>query len=324
VFYPVLAGTPQRQAPGKQARAAGSSAGDETSELREVLLERKERLFRNLRELDAERAAGRIAEADYLEFKRRDEAEAARVMREIAAFDTEAKATRKKGKGAAAAAVRAQATPVAAPRKRGTIVAWVGGTALFAAVLIMTMLKAVSPRAPGGTITGTMPGGESRGDGGSAMLPRANPARLGELEQTIRRDSFDLPALLEAGHLYLAEQKLDEAAQVTIKALSLDPQSPEGHAHVAVLLMAEANSQQDPDSARQAITAALGAVNHAIQIKPDLAEGWLFKGMIMMAGLRDPQGAAQAWEQYLKVAPADADTARISAMVQAAKRAGTR
>ena len=160
--------------------------------------------------------------------------------------------------------------------------------------------------------------------GGSPMMPRANPARLAELEKTISRDSSNLKALLEAGHLYLAEQKLDQAASVTIRALQQDPETPEGHAHIAVLLFAEAQSQQDPDSAKRAMDGALDAVNHAIQTKPDLAEAWLFKGMIMMAGKRDMKAAAQAWEQYLKIAPPDADTTRIHAIVESAKRGGAR
>jgi tetratricopeptide (TPR) repeat protein len=123
--------------------------------------------------------------------------------------------------------------------------------------------------------------------------------------------------------LYLAERRLDDAAQVTIKALSLDSKSPEGFAHLAMLLFAEGSTEQDhPDSAKRAFDAAIDAADRAIRAKPDLAEAWLFKGMILMAGKQDPKGAAQAWEQYLKVAPPDADTTRIHAMVQAAKRAG--
>jgi tetratricopeptide (TPR) repeat protein len=148
------------------------------------------------------------------------------------------------------------------------------------------------------------------------MMPRANPARLAELARIIQRDSSNLPALLEAGHLYLAEQRLDEAAVVTMRALQLDPRTPEGLAHVAVLLMAEGTSHDDRDSAQAALRGALDAVDQALRLKPDLAEAWLFKGMIYMAGLRDPASAAQAWEQYLKVAPADADTARLAAMVR--------
>jgi tetratricopeptide (TPR) repeat protein len=155
------------------------------------------------------------------------------------------------------------------------------------------------------------------------MFSQADPARLAQLEKAIKRDSSNEKALLEAGHLYLAEQRLDEAARVTIRALRLDPNTAEGHAHLAVLLMAEASTQQDRDSARRAVDGALEAVNRALQINPELPEGWLFKGMILMAGRQDLKAAAQVWEQYLKIAPPGADTTRIHAMVEAASRSGS-
>ncbi|MBI4502365.1 MAG: hypothetical protein HY700_14540 [Gemmatimonadetes bacterium] len=321
VFYPVLAGS---GAPAAPRRLIDRSESNDADEQRALLIERKERLFRSLSELEAERAAGRMAEADYVDFKRRDEMEAARVLREIEAADLEAEAV-KSGKKPAA---KPKAPPVSAKRKIGTAVAWVGGTVAFAAILGITMSKAVAPRDEGGTITGSLPGGgepiAASGGGTSPMLPKADPARLAELEKVVKRDSSNVKALVEAGHLYLGEQKLDQAAQVTIKALTLDPQSAEAHAHIAVLLMAEASSHQNPDSARRSVGGALSAANRALELDPKLAEGWLFKGMIMMAGMQDLKGAAQAWEEYLKVAPPGADTMRIHALVEAAKSSGGR
>ncbi len=326
VFYPVLAGTPPGPVRG-QARSEGV-VGEEDDGLefeRGTLAARKERLLRNLQELETERAAGRLSDAVYADLKLRDESEAARVIRRLEMLAPEAKAGRPRRKKAGAS----QATsPSGTGRWIGARLARLGGTAAFAAILGISMSKAVAPRAPGGTMTGTIPGGAGDsgaavGSGaGGALLPKANGARLADLARQIKRDSTDLKALLEAGHLYLAEQRLDEAARVTMRALRVDPDAPEAYAHIGVLLMAEAMSQQDPDSAKRAIDGAMEAVNRAIQIKPDLAEGWLFKGMILMAGMRDRKGAAQAWQQYLKVAPPDADTMRIHAMVEAVRRVG--
>jgi hypothetical protein len=323
VFYPVLAGVSRKHGPRTGAPRA-SESDDETAEQLAALTETRGRLLRNIHELETERTAGRLAETDFVELRRRDEIQAARVIREIETLQAEQRAARKKGP------TRSKKTaPAPAPRRVGKTLAWVGGTAAFAVILVLTMSRSVAPRAPGGTITGTIPGSESGGAAGGAaapspMLPAANPARLAEVERLVKRDSSNLKALLEAGHLYLAERRLDEAAQVTMKALAIDAENAEAHAHVAVLLMAEANSQEDADSARRAVDAAVDAVNHAIQAQPDLAEAWLFKGMVLMAGRQDMPGAAQAWEQYLKIAPPGADTTRIHAMVQAAKRSGAR
>jgi tetratricopeptide (TPR) repeat protein len=313
VFYPVLAGT----APGKQPPSGSAQQTDQEERAR--LIEQQQRLFRNLAELEEERSAGRIAEADYQDHKRRDEAQAAGVLRQLDALRAPARASRR-GKRISAETAKQTAAP--ARRRLGTTLAWVGGIAAFAVVLGITMSKAVAPRASGGTITGSIPGGDAgpaEGAGGdSPMLPKANPARLAELERLISRDSSNVKTLLEAGHLYLAERKLDQAARVTLKALQLDSASAEGYAHIAVLLMAEASSHENPDSARRAVDGALDAVNHSLELQPGLAEGWLFKGMVLMAGKRDMKAAAAAWKQYLKVAPPGADTTRIHAIVEAA------
>jgi tetratricopeptide (TPR) repeat protein len=160
------------------------------------------------------------------------------------------------------------------------------------------------------------------GGGGSPMMPKADPARLAQVEKVLARDSNNVKALVEAGHLYLAERQLDEAARVTIKALKLDPRAAEAHAHLAVLLFAEASTQQDQDSATRALNGGLDEINRALQLKPDLPEAWLFKGMLLMAGKQDMKGAAEAWEHYLKIAPPGSDTTRIHAIVEAAKRRG--
>lgn len=307
VFSPVLAGrdTPGGRATGQPVR---KGRDDEPTALRE----RKHRLLRSLKELEAERAAGRVSESDYAALKARDQGEAARVIQQLEQVEAGFKAGHRP-------LVTTPAGPLPGRQKAARVAAWVGGIALFGGVLVFTMSRAITPRAPGGTITGTIPGGEGRPAPSSPLLPAADPARLAQLERTIRGDSSNLAALLEAGHLLLAEQRLDEAARVTMRALQVNREAPEAYAHIAVLLFAESSSHEQADSARTALEASLDAINYALKLKPDMAEAWLFKGMISMAGLRDPNAAADAWEQYLKVAPPGADTTRIAAMVRAAR-----
>ncbi len=314
VFYPALAGEDDPVAVDRkrQKRAATSPAEQDAMT---ALGERKERVFRNLRELDSERAAGRLAEAEYAEFKQRDEIEAARVLRDIAAAEGALKAGKAGRKAAKAGEVPARGG-------WGTRAAWIAGVAVFAVTLGIVMSKAIAPRTAGGTITGTIPGENQSGGqpGANGMMPNANPERLATLEREVARDSSNLKNLLEAGHLYLAAFRFNEAAQVTIKALTIDPRSAEASAHIAMLLVAEASTHESPDSAQQSYAGALQAINQAIKLDAKLPEAWLFKGMIMMQGLEDRAGAVEAWEQYLKIAPAGADTSRIAGMVRGFRR----
>ena len=287
-----------------------------------ALKERKARLLRSLRELEAERTAGRVTESDYEQLRQRDQLEAARVLQEMEALGT--------GGGGSRRGAREPVAPSAAAgsgrQRAGRALAWSGGVVAFGVVLVFTMSRAVAPRAPGGSITGTMPGDGGAGPAGggaAALLPSANPARLAELERQIAGDSSRLPQLLEAGHLYIAEQRFDEAARVTMRALELDSQAAEAFAHIGVLLFVEASSHDVQDSAVVALRGALDAVSRATQLDPRLAEAWLFKGMIQMGGMRDAAAAAEAWAEYLKVAPPDADTTRISALVQSMRRSGS-
>lgn len=305
VFSPVLAGR-GAPAPGSPTPARPYSATPVDGE-RAALRERKRRLLRNLKELEAERAAGRVAQADYVALRERDQEEAARVIQQLENVEADPKSGRRASRKQAGPG--GSVPPVLPARQRAArVAAWAGGVMVFGAVLAFTMSRAITSRAPGGSITGTMPGGPDPAD-----------ARLAELERIISRDSSQLKALLEAGHLLLQRQRLDEAARLTLRAVQIDSLSPEAHAHVAMLLMAEASGHENPDSARAVLGWAIEEIDRSLRIKPDFAEGWLFKGMIYLQGAQDRDAAIAAWEQYLKIAPPDADTTRIAAMVRGAK-----
>ncbi len=63
----------------------------------------------------------------------------------------------------------------------------------------------------------------------------------------------------------------------------------------------------------------LAAFDRALEADPDFAEALLFKGMMAFRN-QDFTAATEAWERYLNVAPADADVARIQAMLEMARQ----
>ena len=113
VFYPALAGTAGRTSATKKP----NTLTDDDREELETLGARKARVLRNLHELDTERAAGRIGETEYEDLKRRDEAEAARVLRDLSSLEAG-------GAGRAGKAGTAKS-------RVGTRLAWIGGVAAF-------------------------------------------------------------------------------------------------------------------------------------------------------------------------------------------------
>jgi len=265
---------------GEQSAAPPGTQGE--------LLARREILRRSLDELQADLAEGKLAQADYDALKQRDEAELAAVRAALTTTKPE----------------RASATAAGGRRMRPAV-GWTVGTIVFGAVAVLALRGAVAPRNEGDSITGMQ-------FADSAERPADNP-RLGELEARVARDSNDHPALLELGHLYMQQQRLQEAADVSMKAVQLRPtakETAEAFAHLGMILW----GANELDAGRQALEQALA-------LSPDLPEALLYKGIVLFAGANDPRGAIGAWERYLVVAPPGAETARVRSMLEAARQA---
>jgi cytochrome c-type biogenesis protein CcmH/NrfG len=253
------------------------------------LVARRETLRHALAELQTDLADGKLTQTDYDALKARDEAELAAVK---AALHT-------------TKAARPAATAAAAGRRMHPAVGWVVGTVVFGAVAVLSLRGAVAPRQEGGNITGIQFG--DSGVGG----PPANP-ELDSLEARVARDSADFPALIALGHLYLQQQQLQKAADVSMKAVQLRPrakETAEAFAHLGMILWG-ANE----------LDAGLQALEQALLLSPDLPEALLYKGILLFAGANNPGGAVSAWERYLTVAPPGAETARVRGMLEAARQ----
>lgn len=150
------------------------------------------------------------------------------------------------------------------------------------------------------------------GDEGLPIEP-VDPARAAALEARVARDSSDFPALVVLGHAYLRLDDLPRAAAVTTRALNLKPDSPESaepYAHMAMVLWA---AERD--------SLAFESIEYALRLQPDLPEALLYHGMLLVATGRDIPGGIAAWERYLRIAPPDANTGRIRAMLDEARSA---
>lgn len=130
-------------------------------------------------------------------------------------------------------------------------------------------------------------------------------AALPALEGRVAADSNDVEALVQAGHLYLAEQRFPEAAEVTMKALELEHGNMEAHTHGALLFVAQGEADVASEVLRQVLS-----------VRPDFAEALLYQGMVQLATGGDPSAS---WERFLELAPPEANTDRIRNMLAAVK-----
>ena len=299
---------------GDAARAAPAPVLAPEAGGEEELRARRAAVQASLRELQAEFAAGRLAPSDLAVLKQRDETE-------LTALNAALKQVHKDRPGAGAgggAPERAEsATPLpraATVRRWPTRLGWGAGLAAFAVVAVLSLKGSLGARPEGGTITGTQFAPPGEGSDGSPLQVTGplDSLRITQLEARVRRDSTDVPALVELGHLYLMQGQLRKAVVVDTMAIRLQPDAEgtaKAFADVGMILW----SMGQPDG-------GLKSLDKALFLHPDLPEALLYRGIILFAGLRDMRAAAETFERYLEVAPPDANTGRVRAMLDAARQ----
>jgi cytochrome c-type biogenesis protein CcmH len=277
-------------------------AAPDGSELRA----RRMRLQASLQELESEFAAGRLIASDLAILKQRDETELAAV--------NEALKRLKKETPDALKAHGAPSRPATGPSRAWPArLGWAVGLAAFALILVLSLRGSVAARTEGGTITGTQVAGSAPVDMEIQKTGPLDSLRIAQLEATIRGDSTNVPALIELGHLYLAQGLLEKAVLVDTLAIRLQPDAPgsaEAFAHLGMILWSTGETE-----------GALKALDKAVFLRPELPEALLYRGIILFAGVQDMRAAAEAFDRYLAVAPPDANTGRIRAMRDAARQA---
>lgn len=298
VAYPAL----------RRPAATGAESNDEAEEL----VQRKDRVLASLREIESDREAGNLSEADYEALKREYEAEAAVILRKLDELGRAA------SRGRERAPRRAEAAETASPRGAPALL-WAFAVIVFVVLAGAMLSRAIGPRGPEGSITGNDavrggggaggPEGAGGAGGGGALVP-VDLSRVPELEARLRADSTDLQALLALGHIDIATQRFEEAAALSMRALRQSPGNAEALTHLGVVLWASSDTDN-----------GLEAFNQALASDENLAEALLFKGILLFTAKQDFQGAVAAWERYLEVAPPEANTARVRAMLEGARQA---
>jgi cytochrome c-type biogenesis protein CcmH len=270
---------------------------------------RKATLQASLEELESEFAAGRLAAPDLAILKQRDEAE-------LAAVSEALKRLKKELPDAAKAPVEATAarpSPAGLARLWPARVGWGVGLLGFALILVLSLRGSVAARPEGGTITGTAFASAPPVDMEIQKTGPLDSLRISQLEARVRGDSTNIPALIELGHLYLAQGLFAKAVVVDTIAMRLAPDA-EGtagaFADIGMILWSLGQTD-----------GALKSLDKAVFLHPDLPDALLYRGIILFAGVKDMRGAAQAFERYLAVATPDANTGRVRAMLDAARQA---
>ncbi len=173
---------------------------------------------------------------------------------------------------AASAFMRPDAPAQAAPVRTFAIAALVAAVAVVAVVALLP--AAAGDRAPGETITGTVPSG----------APTS-----AELERRVASAPNDVPTRLALADAYEAEGRADDAARQYQQVLALDPQSVPALNGLGLLLFRSGSTD-----------GALVAAERVLAIRPRDADALFLKGLALYTEEKYAD-AVRTWDVYLEV-----------------------
>jgi cytochrome c-type biogenesis protein CcmH len=245
----------------------------EDSSARSLLLQERERLYTELQELKFDFQAGKLSEADYQTLKLEIESKAAAVLQQLEALPTERVPTRAPDRKPPRSQ-EARAVTNRAAFRTWQLVAGAAFLLIFGLSLGVMLTNSLRPR---GSAEDSMTGDFLTGTGGS---------------ETAR--------LLQDGKSAFAKQDFPTAIETFKKVLAADPNQPEAHAYMGLILVQAGHA----DSALMAFDKALAAA-------PNLAMALWGKGMTLYQVKKDYAGARATLEQLVRLMPAGEERVQV-------------
>jgi cytochrome c-type biogenesis protein CcmH/NrfG len=277
--------------------------------LADPLEDERRRALRRLRDLDEDRAAGKLDEPGYRTARVSAEAGAVAVLRALEA---------RGGTGELAAGMREVRRPAPAagsgppagpgpgrrwPRRAGAVLA--GLAAVGAAVALLG--GAVGDRGSGQMITGQA-APAAADPAAAAADPGAAP--LASLERRVREHPGDVAAHLALAEGYQDAERLREATLEYLGVLRLEPGNLEAKTRLGLLLFRAGLPEP-----------GLRSVEQALAADPRYPEALYAKGIILFMGMGQPKAAVPSLRAYLRVAPFGAHRDTVAQLLKLA--AGT-
>jgi tetratricopeptide (TPR) repeat protein len=176
---------------------------------------------------------------------------------------------------------------------------WGAGVVIFFVGLGLLLSQEQHPRGENGLVTGTVGGNGAEvaqgGDmqGGDAQTSAQADAEFQNAVADARAHPENLQLAQQVSHELLRAQELDQAQEITDRALAMEPFDPELRTHHIFLTA----SRGDVEKAR-------AALEHIGDVYPHGGEALLFRGMLDMQTGHMPD-ALEDFERYAAEIPAD-------------------
>lgn len=135
--------------------------------------------------------------------------------------------------------------------------------------------------------------------GRPSAAPALDERRASELKAEADRNPSNAEPRVQLGNLYFDAERFDAAATWYEAALAIDPNNP----NVSTDLGIAYYYQNQPDR-------ALRQFDRSLEIDPKHSKTLLNIGVVRAWGKQDLEGAAQAWQRVIDVAPNSEEAAR--------------
>lgn len=168
----------------------------------------------------------------------------------------------------------------------GIILGWVIGTQQATrrgatAVPLQQASSSPSP-APAGTAAA----------GGTRQPAPLDEGKVQSLQTIIKSDPKNAGAYVQLGNTYFDSERYSDAIKWYEEAVKLDPKNPDASTDLGVSYYYSGRTDE-----------ALKQFENSLKLNPKHAKTLFNKGIVLAFGKRDLQGATDAWQQVVQLAP---------------------
>ena len=128
--------------------------------------------------------------------------------------------------------------------------------------------------------------------GGTRQPPALDEGKVQSLLTIIKSDPKNVGAHVQLANTYFDAERYPDAIKWYEEALKLDPKNPDASTDLGVSYYYSGRTDD-----------ALKQFENSLQINPKHAKTLFNKGIVLAFGKRDLQGATDAWQQVVQLAP---------------------
>ena len=290
---------------GTEGWAATSTAPTSADDRRLELSEEKASVYRALKEIEFDYEAGHLSEEDYRPLRDRYESRAAALLHALDALAPEPRRQ----------AETARAEAAAPPGRRG----WTRHPAVLAGGAALLLVFGVFLGLNVGRFTQPDPSAMPQGGMTMPMPPTpgmvATPGMPGAIDPVPagREPAGPIPPEVMTRMLQAARQSLQagqypQAISAYQAVLKREPKNVDAMTHLGLIVAIGGHGDS-----------ALETFGKALQIDPNYAPAYLYRGQVLYEAKQDSPGAIKAWERFLVLVPKGEEHDQVKALIEKAR-----